>query len=99
MLNEAQRFLNRTVVKEFTHRRARSIWEGTARRVDGEEIDALRLAALEEHKREQRELRTRLASLDAMLASVDQEFHGETLAALRSQTGGLGGIYHDRKAR
>lgn len=86
MLNEATRFLSRKVTKEFTHRRARSIWEATARRIDSEEMDALRIAVLEESKREQQELRARLASLDAMLSNIDPTFHGETLAAIRSQT-------------
>lgn len=99
LLYEAQRYISRKVKKEFTHRRTRSIWEGTARRIDSEEMDALRLAVFEESKREQQELRARLASLDAMLASVDEDFHGETLAALRAQQGGLGGIHHDRKDR
>lgn len=99
MLNAAYRTLSPKVTKDFTHRRARSIWEGAAKRIDGEEVDALRIAALEEHKREQRELRARLASLDEMLASVDQDVSGGTLASLRSQKGGLGGVYHDRKGR
>ena len=99
LLYEAQRYISRKVKKEFTHRRTRSIWEGTARRIDSEEMDALRLAVIEESKREQHELRARLASLDAMLASVDEAFHGETLAALRAQQGGLGGIHHNRKDR
>ncbi|WP_234834258.1 hypothetical protein [Sinorhizobium meliloti] len=68
---EACKFVNRFVQKEFTQRRARSIWEGTARRIDAEEMDALRRAAIEESKREQSELRARLAALDAKLARVD----------------------------
>lgn len=34
-------------------------------------MDALRLAVIEESRREQRELRARLAALDAKLAAVD----------------------------
>lgn len=83
MLNEAHRFIAPKVAKEFTHRRVRSIWEGAARRIDGEEKDALRLAVIEEDRREQRELRARLAALDARLSTVDPEFHGPALAAHR----------------
>lgn len=71
LLFEAQRFISTRVRKEFTHRRARSLWEGSARRIDSEEMDALRLAVIEESRREQRELRARLAALDAKLAAVD----------------------------
>ncbi len=53
-------------------RRVRSIWEGTARRIDGEEKDALRRAKLEEARREQQLLRARLAELDAALAADAQ---------------------------
>ncbi|POH32102.1 MULTISPECIES: hypothetical protein [Sinorhizobium] len=70
LLFEAQRFISKHVRKDFTHRRARSIWEGSARRIDAEEMDALRIAAIEESKREQREIRARLAVLDAKLAAI-----------------------------
>lgn len=99
MINEAQKFISKRVEKQFTHRRARSIWEGTARRVDGIEIDALRAAKIEEMRREQREARSRLASLDAMLANVDEAFHRETLAALREQAAGLGRVSGPRNQR
>ncbi len=69
---EAFRFLSRCVDKEITMRRVRSIWEGTARRIDGEEKDALRRAKLEEARREQKCLRERLAEIDAALAAVGQ---------------------------
>lgn len=99
MLNAAYRAISPKVRKEFTHRRARSIWEGAARRIDSEEVDALRLVIVEEHRREQRELRARLASLDARLATTDPEFFGPTLEAYRAQASGLGGVSHDRKDR
>jgi hypothetical protein len=83
MLNEAVKFIAPKVEKEFTHRRARAIWEKKARRIDGEEKDALRLAVIEEDRREQRELRARLAALDERLSTVDQEFHSPALAAYR----------------
>jgi hypothetical protein len=80
---EACKFINRFVQKEFTQRRARSIWEGTARRIDAEEMDALRRAAIEESKREQRELRARLAALDAELARIDEALASAPVAADR----------------
>lgn len=99
MINAAVTFISPRVQKEFTHRRARSIWEQSARRIDGEEKDAIRQAVIEEDRREQREIRARLAALDARLASVDEAFHGPTLEALRSQASGLGGVHNDRKDR
>lgn len=80
---EACKFVNRLVNKDFSQRRARSIWEGTARRIDAEEMDALRLAVIEESRREQSELRTRLAALDAKLAGVDAAVASASMAAHR----------------
>jgi len=88
-LNEAVRFIAPKVSKDFSHRRARAIWEGRARRIDAEEAAALRLAEIEESRREQRELRQRLARLDAALAVADEAFHCEARAAVQSQMGGL----------
>ena len=85
MIAEAYRFMSPRLEKRLTYRRVETIWQGTARRIDGEEKDVLRLAVLEEHRREQREIRARLAYLDARLASVDEEFHGPTLEAMREQ--------------
>lgn len=85
----AFRFIAPKVTKKFTERRARAIWEGTARRIDAEESAVLRLAEIEEARREQRELRQRLARLDAALAVADQDFHCEARAAMQSQVGGL----------
>lgn len=99
MINDGYRVLSRRVSKEFTHRRVETIWQGTARRIDGQEKDALRLAVIEENRREQKDLRARLAALDARLASVDQELPSSALAAHRSQAGGLGRVHHDGKAR
>lgn len=88
----AYRYISPKVAKEFTERRARAIWEGTARRIDAEEAAVLRRAQIEEAQREQAELRARLARLDAALAVADQEFHRETCAALRQQMGGFRGV-------
>lgn len=71
MIYAAHRFIDGKTSKEFTVRRARSIWEGTARRIDGEELDALRAALIEESKHEQRELRARLAALDAKISTFN----------------------------
>lgn len=84
----AYRYIAPRVKKQFTERRARSIWEGSARRIDAEEATVLQRAAIEEAKREQRELRERLARLDTALAVADEAFHRETIAALREQAGG-----------
>jgi hypothetical protein len=69
---EAFNYLRKNVRKEMTMRRIRSLWEGKARRVDGEEKDALRWAKIEEAKREQAELRERLSKIDAALAAINQ---------------------------
>lgn len=77
---EAHKFISRRVHKQFTLRRVRSIWEGTARRIDSEEMEALKAALIEEHQREQRELRAKLASLDEKIAAFDARKTGEALA-------------------
>lgn len=69
---QAVRFIAPRVQKEFTIRRARSIYEGTARRIDSEEMDALRAALVEESRVEQRELRARLAALDEKIAAFEK---------------------------
>ncbi|KQV31119.1 hypothetical protein [Rhizobium sp. Root1204] len=79
-LYEAHRFISRRVRKDFTERRVRSLWEGTAKRVDAEEMEALKAALMEEGHREQRELRARLASLDEKLAGYAAAAHRETMA-------------------
>lgn len=84
---EACRFVNRIVAKDFTLRRARSIWEGTARRIDAEEMKALEQALVEESRREQIELRLRLASLDEKIAAFEATAHRETLARSVAEMG------------
>ena len=88
--NEFYAFIRKRVTKTVTMRRVRSLFEGTARRIDGEEKDAIRMAQIEEAKNEQRELRARLARLDAALARVDEDFHGPQMAAHREAAAGLG---------
>ncbi|QIG67312.1 hypothetical protein EVB37_076 [Rhizobium phage RHph_TM3_3_3] len=76
----AVRFISPRVNKVFTPRRARSIWEGTARRIDSEEMDALRAAIIEEAHRERQELRARLADLDKKVAAFDARLAREAVA-------------------
>lgn len=76
----AVRFVAPRVSKEFTKRRARSIYEGTARRIDSEEMDALREAEREQARIEARELRARLALLDEKIASFSAASAGEKMA-------------------
>jgi len=87
---EAHKFISRRVRKDFTMRRVRSIWEGTARRIDSEEMDALREAVKEEARREQIELRTRLAVLDAKIASYDALSNRAALATASERSGRQG---------
>jgi hypothetical protein len=77
MITEAYRFMSPKLDKKLTYRRLETIWQGTARRIDGEEKDVLRLAVLQEHRREQREIRARLAYLDERLADVDARASGK----------------------
>lgn len=87
---EAWGFLRKRVKeKPLKMRRVRAFFEGKAKIVRGEEKDAVRAAQIEEAKREQQELRARLARLDAALAVADQEFHREAREALQSSLGGL----------
>ena len=86
-LYEAHRFLSRKVSKEFTYRRARSIHEGTARRIDAEEMEALKLALIEESKREQQNLRARLATLDEKIAAFEAAAHRKEMARQGEQMG------------
>lgn len=84
------RFLSPRLQKEFTLRRARAIREGQAKRIDAEEMAALRAAQLEEARNEQRELRARLARLDASLALLDAEATGAALASKGQRVRGMG---------
>lgn len=84
---EAVRFISPRVTKPFTARRARSIYEGTARRIDSEEMDALREAEREQARIEQRELRARLAALDEKIAGFEAAAHREAVAGSVPQVG------------
>lgn len=86
-LYEGYRFISRRVTKEFTIRRAKSIRLGTARRIDSEEMEALKLALIEESKREQHEIRARLASLDEKIAAYEAAAHREAVASAGAEMG------------
>jgi hypothetical protein len=88
----AVRFIAPRVDKHFTLRRARAIWEGTARRIDSDEMDAIKLAKIEETRREQKELRARLAKVDEMLAAVDKALACSSMAEEVAQVRGPRGM-------
>lgn len=74
----------------FGFERAKSLWYGEARRVDAEEMDTLRAVAAARAARQEAEAihdRQRLVELiaviEARLAQIDPDFHGEAVAALR----------------
>lgn len=67
-LYQAFRDLNKRTTKQITERRIRSLWDGTAKRIDGEELDALRAQRAEHFQSEQIRLRQRLSELDEILA-------------------------------
>lgn len=77
----AYRFIKPKVRKDFTERRARAIWEGAARRIDAEEAEAIRLAKIEEMRRERNEIRGRLARLETALAGMDTASVGSSVDA------------------
>ena len=87
---EARKFINPLVEKDFTLRRARSVWEGTARRIDADEMAALKLAEIEEMKRERDEARIRLSELDRKIALADSAHYRRTLESIGNQEDRVG---------
>ena len=93
----------------FGFERAKSLWYGEARWVDAEEMDTLRAVAAARAARQEAEaihdrqrLVERIAVIEARLAQIDPDFHGEAVAALRVLRGaggrpasGLGGPLAD----
>lgn len=77
----AYRFISPKVTKDITERRIRSIRDGTARRIDAEEMEVLKAALIEEARREQTELRSRLAALDKKVADFDARVAGRQMAS------------------
>lgn len=88
---EAYTFLRKRVTKNITMRRVRSLWEGAAKRIDGEEKDALREAKIEEARNEYKTLRSRLEQIEGFLAVAGQEAGGAPLDSGRQPSSGLGG--------
>ena len=88
-LFEAYRFLKPKVEprieRKFTMRRVRSLHEGSLKRVDGAELDALKEAKIEEMKRERKEIIERLAALESRLASNDPLSVSEAISEGRDQ--------------
>lgn len=76
----AYRFIHPKVSKDLTQRRIRAIRDGTARRIDAEEMEALKAAIIEEAFREQQELRARLAALDKKVATFNARVAGSSVA-------------------
>lgn len=70
MLRHVPRDADGQKLADFTRRRAETVWQGSVRRMDSWEMDALRQAEIEEAINEQEELRSRLADLDAKLAKA-----------------------------
>lgn len=83
-------YLRRRLSGNVTLRRVRSIWEGKAKRIDGQEKDALRRAQIEEARNEYQALRGRLASLEAALAVADPAFFGPEMDAYREMAAPMG---------
>lgn len=90
LYRDAYGFLSRRMTKSLTYRRVRAIREGKARRIDGDEMDALRLAVIEEGRNEARKLRARLASLDEKIAAFEAAAHREAVAGSVPQVGRQG---------
>lgn len=85
-LFELTRFMRRHAPagEDFTHRRAETVWQGKVRRMDSWEMDALRLAEIEEARNEQKRLRARLADLDAKIAEADAREAGALASSPRA---------------
>lgn len=70
-------------------RRLLGIWGREARRIDAEEMDALRAAAKKQTEEAHAliAISARLSALEARLATIDSEFHRESIAALGRAAG------------
>lgn len=66
-------------------RRVRALWNGEARRIDADEIKALRSAALQNEVVHARKQVARLQAMAARLEAVDADFHAPDIAAARAQ--------------
>jgi hypothetical protein len=69
------------------HRRARAIWHGEARRIEGHELDALRAAA---KPKDQNTHAVRLFAAATALEAIDADFHRSEIDRLRNLARALG---------
>lgn len=82
----------------LSRRRLRGIWAREARRIEAEEMDALRAAARKQQKAALHHdisiqaFADRLAAVEARLATVDPAFFGEEIARLGNVTQRIRGI-------
>ena len=84
-INRAARKASRFMARPMKPGRAEDIWRKEARAIRAEEMDALRAAAKREKAliNDTLALEARLARVEAALLSIDQDFHRETIDALR----------------
>lgn len=71
----------------LSNRRVRGLWAGEAKAIRSEEMDALRRVAKKVHTNELNDFAARLAAVEARLATLDADFHGPSLDALRDLHG------------
>lgn len=68
-------------------RRARSIWNGEAKRIDHHEMTALQAAVLKRARIEHARTRDRIASLETALRVADENYFSDQIGALRRMAG------------
>ena len=91
--NRAARHVSKFMATGFmSPGRLENIYRGEARRIDADEMDAIREAAKHprsiEARNDIRELRDRLSRLEAALCVADEAFHGAHAHALGTPAGG-----------
>ena len=89
--------INRTSRKlGWPFSRTRDVWYEQARRIDATEMDQLRAATearrIAEASNEYKDLRARIARIEAALMAQDEAFHRPTIDALEQSLGGPGGM-------
>jgi hypothetical protein len=80
----------------WRYSRTRDVWYEQARRIDAGEMDQLRRTMdarkLQEATNEYRDLRARIARIEAALLASDEDFHRPQIDALQQSLRGLGGV-------
>jgi hypothetical protein len=80
----------------WRYNRARDVWYEQARRIDAREMDQLRAARearkLREASDEYKELRARIARIEAALIAQDENFYRPHVDALEQSLRGFGGV-------